>query len=202
MTLRDLSYAPIRVAARTDGLVAALSLLHETTGTVGYGPEGHVIVPRGLIEADPEAEVIDTIELHGRLLYGLHCPGRSGQAPEEWTLGLVWLRYGLSEGLLESCMTYLGGRTVGNSPLLLQQMVKGQLAEAVIAHLEVLTALEDAHPGDLDESALAALHQRITRTDRGLLRLLGGSSLCADGPGQAVHISELMADAYTKRQTT
>ncbi|MGP3910942.1 hypothetical protein [Nonomuraea sp. 10N515B] len=194
-----ISYDSLRTAARTEGLVVALTLLHGTDGRLEHGPEGHALVPRGLIEAGPTAVLLDTIDLHGRLIDGLRDPGRSGEVSPPWALGLVWLRYGLSEALLESCLDYLGGRTVGGSPLLLQQMVKGQLAEAVVEQLEVLTMLDGARPGDLSQDALASLHQQITRADRRLLRLLGGSSLRADGPGQDAHVSELMADAYTGR---
>ncbi|MYR37699.1 hypothetical protein GTX14_15410 [Streptomyces sp. SID4944] len=43
---------------------------------------------------------------------------------------------------------------------------------------------------------LAALHRAVTRTDRVLLRLLGGHGFRTDGPGQSAHVSELLADVY------
>ncbi|MEO3794987.1 hypothetical protein ABGB14_32655 [Nonomuraea sp. B10E15] len=199
MTSHDESpYATIRATARTEGLVAAALLLHAgpAAGRVVYGPAGHALVPREVAGAQATATSLGEVALHGRSLVALREPARA-EANAAWTLGLAWLRYGLSEGLLEHCRSYLGGRTSDGSPLLLLQLVKAQLAEAVIEQLEVLTVLEGAQPGDLDHDHLTALHQRITLADRMLLRLLGGSGFRADGPGQSAHVSELLADAYT-----
>ncbi|MEV4176370.1 hypothetical protein [Nonomuraea sp. NPDC049709] len=196
----ELSYATIRATARTEGLVAAALLLHAgpAAGRVVYGPAGHALIPREVARAAATSTILGEVDLYGRSLLALREPATAGMTAE-WALGLAWLRYGLSEGLLEHCRSYLGGRTSDGSPLLLLQLVKAQLAEAVIEQLEVLTALEGAQPGDLGHDHLTALHQRITLADRILLRLLGGSGFRADGPGQSAHVSELLADAYTGR---
>jgi hypothetical protein len=196
----ELSYATIRATARTEGLLAAALLLHAgpAAGRVVYGPAGHALVPHEVVSVEATATPLGEVTLHGRSLVVLREPAMAGMNAE-WTLGLAWLRYGLSEGLLEHCRSYLGGRSSDGSPLLLLQLVKAQLAEAVIEQLEVLTVLEGARPGDLDHDHLTALHQRITLADRMLLRLLGGSGFRADGPGQSAHVSELLADVYTGR---
>ncbi|MFC5186350.1 acyl-CoA dehydrogenase family protein [Actinomadura harenae] len=171
-------YPGIRRTAREEGLVAALELLHEDG--VRHGPAGHA-----LVVGRPAH-----LELQGVGLSVVRDPS-APSAPREWTLGLLWLRLGVSEWLLDRTMAYLGARTTGGTPLLLQQMVKGQLAEAVTEQVELSTLLAGRAPDRLDDP-----HRQITRADRALLRLLGGSGFRADGPGQAAHASELLADFY------
>ncbi|MBP2702768.1 hypothetical protein JOL79_02995 [Microbispora sp. RL4-1S] len=196
--------ARLRAAAREDGLVAALRLLNEETGggALAHGPAGHAVAPVApAAPAGGTATVVRTIELHGDTLVALRDP-QGRRARPAWSLGLLWLRLGLSEALLDHCLAYLGERTSGDTPLLLQQMVKGQLAEAVTDHLEIETLLAGTEPDDLGDDTAAWLHERVTRADRTLLRLLGGSGFRADGPGATADVSELLADAYAGRDRT
>jgi hypothetical protein len=112
-------------------------------------------------------------------------------------LGLVWLRFGLSEGLLDTCVQYLGGRVTGDTTLLRQQMVKGSIAEVLIEHLEIRAVLTQTEPS---LETIAHLQQQISLADRVLLRLLGASGFVAGGPGEVAHLSELLADSYSLRQ--
>src|SRR5205807_900509 len=107
-------------------------------------------------------------------------------------LGLVWLRLGLSEGLLDACVRYLDSRACGDSTVLRQQMVKGAVADVLIEHLEVHATLSG-----VDTPDLAHLHQQITLTDRALLLLLGASGYLTDGAGETAYRSEVLAEAYT-----
>ncbi|SNS62679.1 hypothetical protein SAMN05216276_1012181 [Streptosporangium subroseum] len=183
-----IDYNEIRDVARADGLVAALLLLHlRCGGDPVYGPAGHAVLPASIAGDEPP---LLTLDLYGDTLVAVR--GR-GVPSREWSLGLAWLRLGLSEGLLGRCLSYLGARTAGDSPLLVQQLVKGQLAEAVTEHLLIQGVLHE----ELAAEALDDLHLQITLADRMLLRLLGGSGFRADGPGQSAHVSELLADAYT-----
>jgi hypothetical protein len=130
---------------------------------------------------------------------------RSAVAHDTWLSGLVWLRLGLSEALRRHCLNYLGGRRSGaNATLLQQQMVKGSIADAVATHLEVRAVLEDA---DAVRTAGAAqrLHGLLTAADRTLVRLLGASGYVTGGyvtggPGPVANLSELLADAYRRRE--
>jgi hypothetical protein len=113
-----------------------------------------------------------------------------------WTLGLVWVRLGLSEALRDSCVRYLRGRHSGDSTLLQQQLVKGALADALAEQLEIRAVLTDLGPGGVTPLLVNGLNRQITQTDRALLRLLGATSMVVGGPGEVAYVSELVADAY------
>ncbi|MFD5466896.1 hypothetical protein ACFWIQ_29320 [Kitasatospora sp. NPDC127059] len=221
-----------RAGARTDGLVPALTLLSRalSPGAPPRGPRGHAVVPRELLDGygDLPAE-----EAPGPLpgLAVLHPapaprtpagpdpdpgldpdPGsdRADPGPRPWDTGLAWLRLGHSERLREACVAYLDARRVEGTSLLLQQLVKGALADALIEQLEIAGVLDDlaeadgecdpcspAHP--LDTRALARLQAQITEVDRALLRLLGAHGFTAEGPGREAYASELLADVYCGR---
>ncbi|MEV6168036.1 hypothetical protein AB0L99_07395 [Streptomyces sp. NPDC051954] len=190
-----------RRTARHDGLVPALTLLYETVcdGVPPRGPGGHVVAPAGVAGADA-GDVVTTMTVEDGTVVALRSrpepPSASTTPRAAWALGVTCLRFGLSERLLDAVLAHLGGRTVGDAKLLHQQMVKGGVAEAVIEQLEIATMLAGATPGDLDDGVLAGLNAQITETDRMLLRLLGGVSFLADGPGQVARVSELIADVY------
>ncbi|MGW4898432.1 hypothetical protein ACWEQL_40275 [Kitasatospora sp. NPDC004240] len=205
--------AAVRRTARQGGLVAALTALQAelAPGALPLGPAGHALLPEAAARAattvrhggrtaprDPAAETaLPPVRLHGETLLPVRHPLPSGAAgtDDRWTLGLARLRLGLSEALLDSCLEYLGARTSGDTPLLLQQLVRGSLAEALTEHLMLAELLDE--DAEFDAGQLTELHRTITRTDRSLLRLLGGHGFRADGPGQSAHVSELLADVHT-----
>ena len=127
-------------------------------------------------------------------------PVVSGEVDDDvwaaWTLGLVWVRLGLSEALRDSCVQYLRGRRSGDSTLLQQQLVKGALADALAEQLEIRAVLAATRPDDVTPLLVNGLNAQVTRTDRALLRLLGATSMLLGGPGEVAHVSELVADAY------
>ncbi|MGC5344667.1 hypothetical protein PZB75_02985 [Streptomyces sp. AM 4-1-1] len=202
----------IRRTAREHGLVAALTALQAglAPGALPLGPAGHALLPEGPAGAarsvrrggrtaprDRAAESVPAhVRLHGETLVTLRHPLPPG--PDEpsdlWVLGLARLRLGLSESLLDACLDYLGARTFGDSPLLVQQLVRDSLAEALTEHLQLRELLGPRARFTAGE--LTELHRIVTRTDRVLLRLLGGHGFRADGPGQSAHVSELLADVY------
>lgn len=110
--------------------------------------------------------------------------------------GLLWLRLGLSEGLRDACLTHLKGRRSGDSSILLQQMVKLQLAEVLTEQLELEALLLSCDIPSAGPSELRRLHDRVTLTDRSLLRLFGAVGYLSDGPGLTAHVSELLAETY------
>lgn len=212
--LRDMSACG--ALARTSGLTAALGWLTDSVagGALVCGPAGHVVVPAGIartarhvwigrFRAERTAgheETLRTLRLDGETLVALrHRQALDGQEPlprPDWIHSLAWLRLGLSQALLDHCVTYLRGRTVGEAPLLLQQLVRGSVAEAVTAHLEVRAVLEGSVPDSLPPAALADLHHQVSTADRNLSRLLGAAGFVASGPGQNAYISALLSDAY------
>ncbi|MFJ2865086.1 hypothetical protein [Kitasatospora sp. NPDC087314] len=205
-----------RTSARNDGLVPALTLLSRalSPGVAPRGPRGHAVVPRELLgdlaeSGDDDADG-DRDPVPGLAVLGPAGPPPDPSAPDarNWGTGLAWLRLGASERLREACLAYLAARQVEGSSLLLQQLVKGALADVLIDHLEIEGVLDDLADGSgpddsplapglpLDGPALARLQAQITQADRALLRLLGAYGFTAEGPGRAAYASELLADVY------
>ncbi|QBI52625.1 hypothetical protein [Streptomonospora litoralis] len=183
----------VRLRAREAGLCAALRMLSDGAGAgIPQGPGGHVVAldRPGVPQAATELRLDG-----GTLTFGAAPQGLEGNppAPPAWTAGLAWLRLGCSERLLASCLGYLGERTAGGSPLLVQQMVRGQLAEVRGSQLEAELVLGAGAGPDV----LQDVHEALTRADRVLCRLLGASSVLESGPGQEAYASELLADVYT-----
>ncbi|MCS7481013.1 DUF2786 domain-containing protein [Umezawaea endophytica] len=207
-------------AARTDGVAPAVTELAVAVlpGLLPCGPAGHAIVSEEIaagtsrvwadgVTVDRSAcaeTALGEIDLPGGpvLLQRHRAPGGvNGFAPAQraaWTLGLVWLRLGLSEELRETAMRYLNGRRTGNSTLLQQQMVKSTVADGLIEHLEVRAVLTGIGPGELPDTVLNHLHAQLTQADRALVKLLGASGYLAGGPGQVARVSELLAEAYCR----
>ncbi|MFH8293592.1 hypothetical protein [Streptomyces sp. NPDC018059] len=212
-----------RVNARADGLVPALTLLARalSPGVPPRGPRGHAVLPKELLDEfaamedsrDARSASEDEEPLPGLAVLRPGAgsqeprPG-AGPAPLDWNASLAWLRLGMSERLRDDCIAYLAARQVEGVSLLMQQMVKGALADVLIEHLEIEGVLddlaEDAATDDtplgprlpVDEHTLTRIQAQITRTDRALLRLLGAHGFTSAGPGTAAHASELLADVY------
>jgi len=185
--------------ARRDGPVAALAELYRAVpaGAVLVGPAGHAVRPG---PAGPAEAVVTPEPLRRAGLVVVRArPASARPDPATyrcWLVGLSWLRLGVSAGLLDAARGHLSGRLAGRQPLLHQQLVKGELADAVIEQLDLRAGLAGL---DLDRPAgdrLADLHRRITGTDRAVLRLLGAAGFTVDGPGLAGYLSELLADVY------
>ncbi|MGW7077321.1 hypothetical protein [Streptomyces sp. NPDC054866] len=224
-----------RVNARADGLVPALTLLGRafSTKVPPRGPRGHAVLPKELLdefaamEAEADAEsgsrsgsasgedgpmpglaVLRPGEGAGTRAGAGEPSARSDPASRDWNTGLAWLRLGASERLRDACIAYLAAREVEGTSLLMQQMVKGALADVLIDHLEIEGVLDDLAEGigpfapqePMDEQALGRLQAQITQADRTLLRLLGAHGFTAEGPGMTAHASELIADAYCGAQ--
>lgn len=207
--------------AERESAHAALEALHRAAGpdTLWCGPGGHVLasvqtvrsartvrLPDGPHERAVLTETILTTPALARAgLAGLRFD-RTGSEPAAtdpaWSLPPVWLRFGLSERLRETCLTRLAQRRAGDTPLLQQQMVKGQLADIAIGHLEIGTTLASLDSGAPDLATVLDVNRRITGVDTDLLNLLGAAGYLSDGPGQAAYVSELITDLYLPRPTT
>ncbi|WP_217166775.1 hypothetical protein [Streptomyces sp. AC512_CC834] len=191
--------------ARTDGLVPALTLLTRALSPKAppRGPRGHAVLPKELLdefaamEAEGDEHREDDVPVPGlTVLRSSGAGAPDGPEPQLWGAGLAWLRLGMSERLREACMAHLGARQVEGTSLLMQQMVKGALADVLIDHLEVEGVLSELTDGSGDDRVLDRLQDQITRADRTLLRLFGAHGFTQDGPGPTAHASELLADVY------
>ncbi|WP_042386378.1 hypothetical protein [Streptacidiphilus melanogenes] len=199
-----------RATARRDGVVPALHRLNAVLSPDAppRGASGHALVP------------VDAAPLPGG--GGATAPGLALSAPDpdaqagvgrasaHWRLGLAWVRLGASEGLRDLVLVRLGERHTEGAPLLMKQLVKGALADVLTEHLEAECVLGEAgterhgtgrHEAAWDEAGrLGRVHDRITRADRALLRLLGAQGFTLPGPGWEAHLSELLADVYRERR--
>ncbi|MEU0743788.1 hypothetical protein [Streptomyces sp. NPDC006134] len=204
--------------ARDEGLAPALEALSGEVlpGLLPCGPHGHAVVtPRTLLKAERAwcagrpaelqpggPEELWSVELPGGAVVMVRqdVAGAAGYGPPDrragWSLGLVWLRLGLSESLREGVVAHLRGRTAGDVPLLQQQMVKAAVADVLVEHLEVRAVLTGAAEGRLPPPVLEDLQRRLTDADRAQVQLLGAGGYLADGPGQVAYVSELLAEAY------
>ncbi|GAA2698699.1 hypothetical protein [Actinoplanes palleronii] len=203
-----------RRAARAHGLTATLTTMHDTLPerVLPCGPSGCCVLPEPALHdvigvwtagtvavLDPAAvERLGRVETPDGPLAAVRYRGAPGPAGvpapwSDWLARLAGLRLGLSEALLDATVAHLGDRRVGDTPLLLQQLIKGALADAVTEQIEIKIQLTGTPP---PAESLVALHRQITMTDRMLLRLLGASGFTADGPGAVVNASELLADAW------
>jgi hypothetical protein len=212
--------------ARGEGLLPALEQLTRALlpDAVPYGPGGHAFTTPAVAGSasrvwldgtvrDRDPAVEHTIPVTaGRLVVLRHAyrgPGRPGAAGtgrpgpvghESWLAALAWLRLGLSESLRRSVLSYLGGRRTGpTATLLQQQLVKGAVADAVATQLEVEAVLRADEAGD---GVAERLHGLLTAADRTLVRLLGASGYLTGGRGEVADLSELLADAYCRGEST
>jgi hypothetical protein len=128
------------------------------------------------------------------LVTGASRPAADGRPIEQRLL--LHLRLGLSEGLRDDCVTHLANRPSGDGTVLLHQMVKGQLAEALGQQLELRALLASAGGEELSPRQARHLHGEVTTTSRALLRLFGARGFLMEGPGATAHVSELLADLY------
>lgn len=239
-----------RTAARREGAVPALRRLNAALAPDGppRGPTGHALTPDDAVPVPGGEGTVPGLALS-------RPEAGAGPSPA-WRLALAWLRLGASERLRDQTVARLAERRTEGSPLLMKQLVKGALADALTEHLEaecVLAGLEEATGGEwpgggrgqalraggagdgdapraarpggargqADPAAgraedapgqarygpgaaegepagawLGHVHERITRADRALLRLLGAHGFVVPGPGWDAHLSELLADVY------
>ncbi|MDX2525306.1 hypothetical protein [Streptomyces europaeiscabiei] len=204
------SWRRLHDAARRDDPYQALVTLHRSTGgdVLRCGPGGHSIAPEEIVRratrvrvggsdvdrATQTEEVCTPAQLERLGLVALRHGGACASEPDqEWTTALAWSRLGMSERLLNACMTSLDGRWFGGSKLLHQQLVKGALADVAAELTETRTLLTGTSP---DRSVVALVHRQLTGADRTQLRLLGANGFAADGPGRWAYVSELLADVY------
>ncbi|WP_406641787.1 DUF2786 domain-containing protein [Amycolatopsis sp. WGS_07] len=172
-----------RRVAREQGVAPALKLLPTRcrNGAIAAVPAGEL--PAG-------TEILRQAELPGgAVAFARGLPGALA-GPD-----LVWVRLGLSQGLLDECLQYLRERRSGEESLLRKQMIQDCLATAFNGQLAVEADLL-ATGGALPPARLRYLHQLLSDVDRKLLGLLGAKGFLAGGPGEVADVSELLASVH------
>ncbi|MER5551552.1 hypothetical protein ABT001_07710 [Streptomyces sp. NPDC002793] len=197
--------ARVRDLARTQGAAPALrELLGPPDPAVPpHAPHGFAVLPQEHAElagyAGRSVEALRTYALPGGPLTLVRVdrvgPGDRCAPPFD-AAALLWLRLGLAEALRRACVEHLRDRPSGDSTVLLQPLVKAQLAEATAAQLELAAWLGEGAADDVPAARLRGPHAQVTENGRALLRLFGAHGFLADGPGGVAHLSELLADVH------
>ena len=171
-----------RRVAREQGVAPALKLLRTTRRNNAIGA-----VPAGDLPAG--TEILREADLPGgAVVFARGLPGAPA-GPD-----LVWMRLGLSQGLLDECLRYLGERRSGEESLLRKQMIQDCLATALNGQLAVEADL--LADGSMAPARVRYLHQLLSDVDRKLLGLLGAKGFLAGGPGAVADVSELLASVH------
>ncbi|GAA3375066.1 hypothetical protein GCM10020367_41410 [Streptomyces sannanensis] len=189
----------VRDLARTRGPAPALRELLGPRGpkTLPYAPHGFAVLP--LEHPEHPVEALCTYPLPGGpvTLVRVPKPGPGYRcAPPFDATALLWLRLGLAEGLRRSCVEHLKDRPSGDSTVLLQPLVKAQLAEATAQQMELAAWLSGIAADGVPASRLRRPHDQVTENGRALLRLFGAHGFLAEGPGGVAHVSELLAEVH------
>ncbi|PWK75149.1 hypothetical protein BCL76_101884 [Streptomyces sp. CG 926] len=185
----------VQDVARREGFAPALRLLlgGRGAGQAPRGRSGFALLPE---DWAADRVVLRRYRLPGGPVVVVHelptAPAGGGGAVDG--PDLLRLRLGVAEGLRDACVEHLAARPSGDSTVLMQQMVKGQLAEALAQQLELSALLDSGAP--VRGPFLRDVHGQITRNGRSLLRLLGAYGYLADGPGAVADASELLADVH------
>ncbi|MEZ7003789.1 hypothetical protein [Streptomyces sp. AD55] len=192
----------VRDLARTLGPAPALRELLGPAApkTLPYAPHGFAVLPLEHLE-HPEhpVEALRAYPLPGGpvTLVRVPEPGPGDRcAPPFDATALLWLRLGLAEGLRRSCVEHLKGRPSGDSTVLLQPLVKAQLAKATAQQMELAAWLGRIAADGTRPSRLRPQHDQVTGNGRALLRLFGAFGFLAEGPGGVAHVSELLAEVH------
>ncbi|MGW1162868.1 hypothetical protein ACWD5Q_01150 [Streptomyces sp. NPDC002513] len=175
------------------------------------GPNGQALVPvcllgtigrlrtgTGWVARKSDIETVSILPvLDDVAVIRLRATPRTGdEADPHSAVELGRLRLAWSRQLFKAAASHLAGRSNSSGRLLDQQLVKGALADATIGQWETEAVLAEAQA---DFGDLALLHDRITETDRILLRLLGAHGFTVASPGRTAHLSELLANTYIER---
>lgn len=163
---------------------------------VVVGPGGYAYATADLLltvagDAEPIAQPVTERA-------GISCvrfPGHPGDSaiPEVFGRCLLGAHVDLLEDVLAVAVDDLGHRSSAGTPLLSRQLVQAGIADAAMLIEEVRGLLELT---GLSGGVRPLTFRRLVRGGRALLRLLGGASYLADGPGGAVMAAELVGTLY------
>jgi hypothetical protein len=112
---------------------------------------------------------------------------------EDFYQDLLAIRLGFSEFLLTKVVEHLRHRSTGESTILFQQLVKAQLADIAIGHLEINAAISVAA---LHLRKVRQLDRQITDLDRSTLRLFGGYGYLRGDVADGANVSEQLLSLF------
>ena len=132
---------------------------------------------------------------HPALLDQLRARGYELPGPHDQPLGdrLLELHRTLLRRALAHAMVHLDSRFSEGTSLLARPQIQADLADVAMEIRE--SELPDPGAGS-PQRIRWACHQRLTTAGRTLLRLLGASSMLADGPGGDLYLMELLGNAW------
>jgi hypothetical protein len=194
--MRD-SIAQCQQAVRSGGLAEGLALALE--GAADRSAPGSVTaLPAGLVPAgaalvrhqDAEAERIWFVRIAAR---------QAADDAELTAIGarLGAARLGLTSQLLDHVVTHVSSRTSWGEPIIRKQLVAGALADARLAIETTRRCLQVAGH---HRAVVADAHDRITRADWELARLLGASGYIGPGLPRQAFVSRLIANCWVRRK--
>jgi hypothetical protein len=93
---------------------------------------------------------------------------------------------------LDGVVRHLADRTSDGTALLNRQLVQGAIADVALALSESLSLLDLPHTAE----RLWQAHLGLVSAGRTLLKLFGGASFLADGPGGVLYLAELLGNVY------
>ncbi|GGM05865.1 MULTISPECIES: hypothetical protein [Micromonospora] len=133
---------------------------------------------------------------HPDLLDRLRAAGHQLPGTDAEPLGerLLDLQHAILRTTLDHAVRHLDGRHSEGASLLAKPQLQAQLADIAVELRE--SGLRCEIPAADPARLRWARHQRLTATGRRLLRLLGATSMLADGPGGDLHLVELLGNAY------
>jgi hypothetical protein len=108
--------------------------------------------------------------------------------PDEFAEGLLDLHRDLLAAAVGHAIAHLDARHSEGAPLLARPQIQAELA-GIAAELRL-----DAAP--VAGNSRWARHRRLVAAGRGLLHLLGASSMLAGGPGADLYLAELTGNVY------
>jgi hypothetical protein len=182
--------------ARDAGLAAGLAAALAGTPVQATAPGRYAAVP----EADvPDGQSVRRHSLADREgIVFVECPGERphrGHGLVELGRLLAAVRLGLVRRLLDQAVEHLGGRIVGDEPLLRKQLITGAIAD-VMAEVELLRAYADTQH---EPEAVGELHLKLDELGWQVTQLFGAAGYIAEHPVRALHVSTLVANTWIDR---
>lgn len=119
-------------------------------------------------------------------------PAASPETQTEFGALLVRLHWDTVRAQLDHVVGHLGERTMEGTALLHRQLVQGAIADIALA-LSDTAGLLDLR---VNRQRLWQAHLALVTAGRSLLKLFGGASFLADGPGSLLYLAELLGNVY------
>jgi hypothetical protein len=163
----------------------------------GSGPTGPVVgTGGGLAVASSRRLAGEPVRGCAALSWGA-APAADDEALAEFGALLVRLHWATLRARLDDVVGHLDARTSEGAALLHRQLVRGAIADVALA----LSVTEDLLDLPRSGQRLWVAHLGLVSAGRALLKLFGGASFLADGPGGVLYLAELLGNVYLLQET-